>query len=97
LSTGLSSVASCLCGGYDDQLPSGVETSQQMSLSAPSKAPGTRKFVTWRVADPAPRISTGTSCATTTAGSKRLVARADASATSQPSSLMSRTGASIGA
>ncbi len=80
------SLASCLCGGYDDQLPSGVSSSQQTSLSAWSQTPGTPKFATCRVAGPAPRISTGTSSAAPYAGGSARSQRDDGSATSAPAS-----------
>ena len=55
----MSDASSCLWGGYDDQLPAGVSTSHAISASA-SKASGVQKLLTWRLAAPAPRISTGT-------------------------------------
>ena len=54
--------SSCLCGGYDDQLPPGVSTSQAISASA-SNASGVQKLLTCRLAAPAPRSSTGTASA----------------------------------
>ena len=53
---------SCLCGGYDDQFPAGVSTSQAISWSV-SKAAGVQKLLTCREQAPAPRSSTGTSAA----------------------------------
>ena len=49
--------------GSSTSSPRGVSSSQQISLSAWSHTPGTPKLATWRVAGPAPRISTGTSSA----------------------------------
>ena len=51
------------CGGHDDQLPPGVMTSHTLILCAPVNEPGVAMLVTWRVARPEPRTSTGTSAA----------------------------------
>lgn len=59
-----------------------------MSRSA-SKAPGAQKFVTWRVALPAPRTSTGTFSAGPYAGVSVVRARADGIANSPPAVLCS--------
>src|SRR5688572_20200357 len=53
---------SCLCGGQEDQLPAGVMTSHAIIRRA-SSTPGIPKLRTRRVAEPAPRTSTGTSSA----------------------------------
>ena len=85
-----------MCGGYEDQLPSGVISSHALSLSAWSHTPGTPKFVTWRVALPEPRTSTGTPSAGPYFGVRRFVQRAIGSATSHPSTEDSSTEASRG-
>jgi len=41
--------SSCLCGGYDDQFPAGVNTSTAIMRSA-GKPSGEQKLLTWRLA-----------------------------------------------
>lgn len=71
-------------------------SSQALSLSAWSHTPGVPKFVTCRVARPAPRTSTGTCSAGPYLGSSRFRHRAVGSATSMPSSVDNSTSAFLG-
>jgi hypothetical protein len=67
-----------------------------MSLSH-SNAPGEQKLLTWRLAWPAPRSSTGTSSAGPYRGSSRRVQRALGMANAPPPRLVTVTVASRGA
>ena len=87
--------SSCLCGGYEDQLPAGVRTSTAIRRSA-ANASGAQKLLTWRLAWPAPRSSTGTSGAATWRASRRRSAREEGRANRPPSCEVTSTRASRG-
>src|SRR2546429_9323045 len=66
-----------------------------MSLSQ-SNTPGEQKLLTWRLAWPAPRSSTGTSSAGPYRGTSRRVQRALGVANAPPSRLVTGTGGARG-
>src|SRR6202051_1722643 len=81
--------SSCLCAGYDDQLPPGVITSHAMMESA-SNTSAVAKLCTSRLQLPAPRNSIGTSSARMERKGSRRWARAPQSATRAPAALITR-------